>query len=203
MSKKTKKNVQSVKEQKLEGVKAAETAETPVPAGVLSQTSQTASPEPGGKKETVSAVPIDIKTLPLGKIKEAEGMIGFPLADVLKKTIDWMGTVEERLKLIEETLPQKIQDSFKKVIADVQKEQQTQPAASTGNVGGGGLGSLLQFLPSVLGSGGGSSAMQDKILDMAVESMGLGNALVRAIIVKTAPEMAATLLKPYEKKEGT
>lgn len=57
-------------------------------------------------------------------------------------------------------------------------------------------GNPLAFLAQMgLGSGGGSGDIEKKVMGLALESLGLGNALMKAVIIKTAPDLASTIIK--------
>lgn len=174
--------------------------------------------EPQKPTEEPEAVPADVqpdtqqevtfpsladifKNVDQKSIQAAEGL-GVPVKGLLL----WARGMEVKQDAIIETL-KKVPSVTEKGIAEElykktmeQRQQQGGiPPTPTGNTGGGGLGSIgtiLELAKAAGIGGGGSSEMQDKIMNMALESMGLGNALVKAIILKTAPELATQLLPP-------
>lgn len=158
-------------------------------------------PEEPAKEVTFPSINDLVRNVSKDKLEAAQAM-GIPIGELLL----WAKGVEVKQDAIIEAL-KKVPTITEKGIAEelykksMEQRQQTAPAASTGNVGGGapqGIGALMPLLSQLgplLGQGG-STELQDKIMNMALESMGLGNALVKAIIIKTAPELATQLLPP-------
>lgn len=119
---------------------------------------------------------------------------GLPIKDFA----EWMFMMEQTLRNVGNITEEGIADKlFKKAQAERPQQQQT-AGASSGNQGGGmgNIGSILQLLTQsgILGAGGGSNVIQEKIMDMSLESLGLGNALMKAMINRIAPEIATQLI---------
>ena len=187
--KKAKKNVPSVTEPKPENVKEPEAA---VPEAAVPK--QEVPPQVATEKPVVVSAPLKNILTRINSLKPNElaiiNQFGLPIKDFA----DWMFMMEQTLRQVPSVTEKGIAEELYK--KSMEQRQQTAPGApSTGNAGAGGLGTILQLLGPMLG-GGGSNAMQDRIMNMALESMGLGNALVKAIIIKTAPELATQLLPP-------
>lgn len=201
MSPKKKKNVPSVTEPKQENVKEVKFEPVHVEVAPKEEAPIVDAKEVPQKLIEVPQIDEDTKRM-LAKA----GMNWDSVTQAFERVNIWAESVDARFNIILQKMPTEkgIADELvKRSLEERQKQMQQQPGtpASTGNTGAGagGLGNILQMIQPFLG-GGGSSEMQDKIMNMALESMGLGNALVKAIIIKTAPELAAQLIPPIVPK---
>jgi uncharacterized protein YidB (DUF937 family) len=147
------------------------------------------------------------------KVALAEEM-GIPITELVK----WTESVEARFSIIMENLaqaPQKVVEALKAEAVKSQIEaadrmRQGGGQGGSGGLGGlaGGLGALMPLLQAFGASGGGSSSMQDKMMEMmfnkTIQGMDLSNALTKAMIIKLAPsladELTKTIIAPTEVK---
>jgi len=156
-----------------------------------------AIPQEPSQETIAPSMPFDLSKVDPEKIKMAEEL-GIPVGQI----INWAASVELRFAAISKNLeeaPQKVVEALKAEALKRQTEvaqqmQQQQPQQG----GGGGLGQLAPLL-NLLGSSGGSSAMQDqmmqKMFEKTMQGMDLSNALTKAMIIRLAPSLAEELTK--------
>lgn len=188
-----KKSVQNAEQQKSEKFKEPKPKPDNVEV-VSKEEAPTASPKEVSKLIEIPQIDEDTKKMLL-----KAGLSWDSVTQAFEKVNVWAESVDARFNVILEKMPTEkgiAEELVKRSMEERQKLAQAAPPVSTGNARAAApqdLGGLLQLIGPLLG-GGGSSEMQDKIMNMAIESMGLGNALVKAIILKTAPELATQLL---------
>jgi len=162
-------------------------SETPV---ITESEKQTSSPEP------FQLIPPF--TIP-GKAKTMAKAAGFDLSGIeeMGPTINkWAGSVEERLNVIINAIPQLPAETIRllKAEAEKQRAEMTQRApmgAAAPAQGSDLMGMIAQFLPQVLG--GGSSGLSDEItkqvVDAGIKQMFAGTRLLEAIQTKIMTDM--------------
>lgn len=146
--------------------------------------------------ETVSPIQIPPKVLEQAKA----------LGIDLKQVVDWAQSVEARFNFIAQNLEamQPLVELSKRV-----QEAQANPQAPVANPqpGGFNLGALMQFLPQLLGGGGGDSELASLgnqygklVLKQAIENVGkpsieekIGEAVLEGFIRKKSGEAAKVL----------
>jgi len=203
--------------------KSVQPAETPQPNKAAAEPAVAAPAESKpaaaiSQQETaVEVSPFVAKITPQmrEKLAEVSQMTGFDLTWLP----DFVVANEARWQIVEEDR-KKIQEAFQKVgvaldrlapLGDlIQRQQQGQGQPQTQQQGSGSFGGVnlsdLGNLLKVLGMGGGggeSSMINEKLMALAFENFGLGNALLKAIILKTAPDFADQILKPKAEVSST
>jgi len=108
--------------------------------------------------------------------------------------------IDENFKKVNEGLEKTFSElglKLQPVIELSQKIAQAQanPQAAPPPQGQGTLSTIMQILPAILGSSNPApNPFQAKLMDLTFENLGLGNALVKAIIMKTLPDVGAELI---------
>lgn len=131
-----------------------------------------------------------------------------PIVFEEEKTLDQrFAELAERQKKIETFMV----DGFKQIVGEIKGQVETsinQRLSGPGpqqQQGGGGIGGVMGLVNAARelgigpGSPGSSNVLQDRLMELAMESLSLGNTLQKAIIMKAAPEFATQLLEPKVK----
>lgn len=205
MSKEAKKNAPVAVEPK------ASKQQTALPTEANAVRSQIHSPDAGNQsransKQFISIVDL-LKDVSPDKLQMAES-IGIPL----RALISYFYQQEQIVSAIAKELPG-LPDKFIGKLQEMANSQSSQPSVgqpgalqvpSPSPAGAPGiLNSVGQFLPMIMQALSGSqqaNPLQDQLMNMAMESLGLGNALTKALIMKMVPELATQILPPVVKK---
>lgn len=162
-------------------------------------------------EEINEAKPEPFQLIPSFKISsKAKGMaktVGIDLSSVEQmapRINDWAASVEQRMNAILEAIPQLPAETIKALRAEaekqrsqIQQQQTAQPAADPST--GFNIGSLMQLLPQVLGSGSGGNALneeiQKKIVEAGLQQMFAGTELLKAMQTKMLANMGAEVVQ--------
>ena len=135
------------------------------------------------------SLPFDVSNVNPKSLEMAE-KFGIPI----KAILSWAQSVEERLNVISEEMPKAVGREIESAIARA-KQQQATASGQAPNPGGVGMGSLLQLLPALLGSGGGDSELYKQAAVEALKAQtrmtqAITNAVVSKIFGKATTDVA-------------
>ena len=161
-------------------------------------------PQEPSQEASAPSIPSDFMPFDLSKVDPKKIELAEEMGIPIKQLIGWAESVEMRFAAISKNLedaPQKVVEALKAEALKRQNEM-AQQMQQQPQQGGGGLGQLAPLL-NLLGSGGGSNPLQDKMMEAMFEKtmmgMDLSNALTKAMIIKLAPELAGELTKALVK----
>lgn len=138
--------------------------------------------QPEQPKEVAAETILDVfKNIDPAKVEMAEGM-GIPI----RKLIAWTVSVEERFKLLEETLPAKLAEAMQKKQQEI---AQMSPPQRQGGSGGFNLADGIRLAQETGLLGGGVSneineTIMKQVMDAGLKSMTLTSRLGEAVLSK-------------------
>lgn len=202
--KKAKKNAPSATEPKPESVKEPE---PPVLEAAVQK--QEVPVEAAAEKPIVVSAPLKNILTRINSLKPSElaiiNQFGLPIKDFA----EWMFMMEQALGKVANLTEKGIaEELYKKTMEQRQQIQQQQPAASTGNVGGGGLGQIGTIISVMkeagIVGGGGSSELMNKYMEALitrnmnemVESTTFDKIMREYFVKKMSKELGEPLVGP-------
>ena len=108
----------------------------------------------------------------------------------LKPIVAWAGSVEKRLQLMQEEMPERTARKLMEIAKQERQEQikqmQQNPQAQIGR--GGGLSDLMQ-VASMFGGGGEKSETDKYFMRVGMDTVGLGHELYKSFIKEMVPQV--------------
>jgi hypothetical protein len=136
---------------------------------------------------------------------------GIPIEALIKGFNSWAGSVEKRFGILADGVDKNPQRTIALLQQEVNKEreqyqkQHPQGEQQRGPAGLGGLGELLPLLGPLLGTASPNDQLMQTFMASAmqntIESQGLGNAFLKAIISRLAPQYADEVAAKMPKLE--
>lgn len=146
--------------------------------------------------------PLDLSAIDPKMLKMAS-KFGIPLEEI----INWAQSVEQRLNVMQQEMPEQIQRSMEAAIESQRQKQiaaYQQAASQPQQQGGGGFGGMAQLLPQILqmAGGGGQDEELNKLtkaimaanLDRIKSDASFTDAIKNAIVTRIAGKAAANIV---------